>query len=177
MNTTGDACGLVPCINDRAVIKKHVGRQKPMVARCPHCDAPIPTRAFRLTPDWCPECRRSLHSVAAPLFAAVRGGIVRHRVRIGIIASILIAGWLALAAYRLGAAQQSLQQSFGALDPVWRMQLTPMDPDRPPELKVSYWQFVINPFRDDVWIEYDFSFGGSGGAWCSMSDWHSKTSQ
>lgn len=164
-----------PRSNGGAVIENLVGRQRTMDHRCPHCDATIPSGTFRLAPDWCPECRRSLHPIAAPLFSSVCRSFVRHWLKLGIIATILAISWGSLAGYQRAAARQSLQQALGALDPVWRIQLKPMNPDLPPDIKVGYWQFVANPFRDEVWVEYDFSTGGSGSAWFSLSNWHEVT--
>jgi len=115
--------------------------------------------------------------IAAPLLSRFRRYVVQHRIGIAACFALVATVWLALADYQRAAARSSLEKSLGAIHPVWRLQLTPPDLTSLPDLGVSYWQFVANPFRDDVWVEYNFTGGGSGAAWMSVSDWRKQTTQ
>lgn len=121
--------------------------------KCPFCGAIIVMRMFRLHSDVCPNCGRLGSS---PIVVTVNGVIrflVKNRRRVGFSAVAITSIWLGVAYFAFERAKPIAAEYLSGLMPPFRVQLAPLDLKKPPMIRLSFAEFLVNPFRRTVTVD------------------------
>lgn len=121
--------------------------------KCPYCGTTIVMRMFRLHSDACPSCGRLGSS---PIVVAVNGVfrfLVTNRRRVGFSVAAITSIWLGVAYFAFTRAKPIAAECLSGLMPPFRVQLAPLDAKKPPVIRLSFAEFLVNPFRRTVTVE------------------------
>ena len=121
--------------------------------KCPYCGATIVMRRFRLYSDSCPNCGRLGSSAIGMTFKRPVRFLLTHWRAVCLSFAVIVTGWFGLAYYAYERALPLAGESLMGLMPPYRMLLAPLDPHKPPMIRLSFTQFLANPFRRTVTVE------------------------
>ena len=121
--------------------------------KCPYCGAVIAMRMFRLHSDSCPSCGRLASSPIVVAFNGIMRFLVKHRKRVCFSVAAIMSIWSAVAYFAFERAKPIASKYLRDLMPPYRMQLAPLDPKKPPMTRLSFTEFLVNPFRRTVTVE------------------------